>query len=39
VLSALPESAARTLIAVAQDGGYPFDIHLQGEQQTVFFAV
>jgi protocatechuate 3,4-dioxygenase, alpha subunit len=39
-LSALPEGAdARTLIAVAQDGGYRFDIHLQGERETVFFAV
>ena len=40
VLSALPETAdARTLIAVAQDAGYRFDIHLQGDGETVFFAV
>ena len=40
VLCALPETAdARTLIAVAQDGGYRFDIHLQGDGETVFFTV
>ena len=40
VLCALPETAdARTLIAVAQDGGYRFDIHLQGDGETVFFAL
>jgi protocatechuate 3,4-dioxygenase alpha subunit len=40
VLSALPPDADRdTLIAVAQDDGYRFDIRLQGEGETVFFAV
>jgi protocatechuate 3,4-dioxygenase alpha subunit len=41
VLSSLPESAdASTLIAVADgDGGYRFDIRLQGGAETVFFAV
>jgi protocatechuate 3,4-dioxygenase, alpha subunit len=40
VLSALPEGAdGQTLIAVEQDGGYRFDIHLQGDQETVFFSV
>ena len=39
VLSALPETGSRTLIAVADDEGYRFDIHLQGGQETVFFAV
>ena len=40
VLSALPDDAARaTLIAGAQDGGLRFDIHLQGEGQTTFFAL
>ena len=40
MLSALPETAdARTLIAVADDGGYRFDIHLQGADETVFFDV
>jgi protocatechuate 3,4-dioxygenase alpha subunit len=40
VLSSLPEGAASdTLIAVKSDDGYRFDIHLQGEHETVFFAV
>jgi protocatechuate 3,4-dioxygenase alpha subunit len=40
VLSALPAGAAAdTLVAVAQEGGYRFDIRLQGERETVFFAV
>jgi protocatechuate 3,4-dioxygenase alpha subunit len=40
VLSALPPGAAAdTLLAVAHDDGYRFDIHLQGERETVFFAV
>jgi protocatechuate 3,4-dioxygenase, alpha subunit len=28
-----------TLVAVEEAGGYRFDIHLQGERQTVFFDV
>lgn len=28
-----------TLISRAEDGGYRFDIHLQGERQTAFFDV
>jgi protocatechuate 3,4-dioxygenase, alpha subunit len=40
VLSALPPEADRdTLIAVADDDGYRFDIRLQGDGETVFFAV
>jgi protocatechuate 3,4-dioxygenase alpha subunit len=40
VLRALPPEAARdTLIAVADDDGYRFDIRLQGDGETVFFAV
>jgi protocatechuate 3,4-dioxygenase alpha subunit len=41
VLSSLPAGAdASTLIAVADgEGGYRFDIRLQGEGETVFFAV
>jgi protocatechuate 3,4-dioxygenase alpha subunit len=31
-----PERRA-TLLAVDQDGGYRFDIHLQGERETAFF--
>jgi protocatechuate 3,4-dioxygenase alpha subunit len=40
VLASLPGTAAReTLIAAATDDGYRFDIHLQGERETVFFAL
>jgi protocatechuate 3,4-dioxygenase alpha subunit len=40
VLRALPDDAARqTLLATPADGGYRLDIRLQGERETVFFAV
>jgi protocatechuate 3,4-dioxygenase alpha subunit len=40
VLSLLPEGAASdTLIAAKSEDGYRFDVHLQGENETVFFAV
>ena len=40
VLRSLPDDAARrTLIASPTEDGYRFDIHLQGERETVFFAV
>lgn len=41
VLASLPAAADRsTLIAIADgEGGYRFDIRLQGEGETVFFAV
>ena len=40
VLAALPGPEARaTLMAVAAPDGYRFDIRLQGEGETVFFAV
>jgi protocatechuate 3,4-dioxygenase, alpha subunit len=40
VLQALPEDARATLIAEPLDGrGYRFDIHLQGEHETAFFAL
>ena len=40
VLSAIADPAARaTLVAAAHDGGYRFDIRLQGDGQTVFFVV
>jgi protocatechuate 3,4-dioxygenase, alpha subunit len=39
VLSALPPDRRETLVATAVDGGYVFDIRLQGERETVFFSV
>jgi protocatechuate 3,4-dioxygenase alpha subunit len=40
VLTSLPDDAARrTLIATRADDGYRLDIHLQGDRETVFFAV
>lgn len=40
VLRSLADDAARqTLIATSTDDGYRLDIHLQGDRETVFFAV
>lgn len=41
ILALVPDPAARaTLVAEAQpDGSLRFDIHLQGERETVFFAI
>ena len=40
VLCAVPEARRQTLIARQQaDGRWWFDIHLQGERETVFFAL
>jgi protocatechuate 3,4-dioxygenase alpha subunit len=40
VLSSLPATAAsETLIAEKTDDGYRFDVHLQGENETVFFDI
>jgi protocatechuate 3,4-dioxygenase alpha subunit len=39
VLCALPEQRRTTLIAEPTSDGYRFDIRLQGEHETVFFAV
>jgi len=40
VLRSLPDDAARrTLVAAPAGDGYRFDIHLQGDDETVFFAV
>jgi protocatechuate 3,4-dioxygenase alpha subunit len=40
VLRSLHDDRARsTLVAVPTDDGYRLDIHLQGERETVFFAV
>ncbi|HKP18604.1 MAG TPA: protocatechuate 3,4-dioxygenase subunit alpha [Gaiellaceae bacterium] len=38
VFSALDEQARRTLVAEREDGALRFDIHMQGDRQTVFFA-
>jgi protocatechuate 3,4-dioxygenase alpha subunit len=39
VLAELGAEERTTLVAVAEDGGLRFDIRLQGEGQTTFFAV
>lgn len=40
VLSSLaPSGRSSTLIAVRDDGGYRFDVRLQGEHETVFFEL
>ena len=37
LLSGLDPDRRATLIAAAEDGGYRFDIHLQGDHETAFF--
>jgi protocatechuate 3,4-dioxygenase alpha subunit len=39
VLAAIDADRRATLIATPLEGGYRFDIHLQGPQETVFFDV
>jgi protocatechuate 3,4-dioxygenase alpha subunit len=40
VLNAIEDAAARAaLVAVPDDGGLRFDINLQGDRETTFFAV
>jgi protocatechuate 3,4-dioxygenase alpha subunit len=39
VLRSVPEDRRDTLIAQKADDGYRLDIHLQGDRETVFFAV
>jgi protocatechuate 3,4-dioxygenase, alpha subunit len=39
VLAGVPEERRATLIAQPGEDGYRLDIHLQGEDETVFFAV
>ncbi len=39
VLQLLPAASRQTLIAPRTEDGYRFDIHLQGEHETVFFAL
>ena len=38
LLSSLDPERTATLIAAAEDGGYRFDIHLQGDHETTFFG-
>ena len=38
LLAALDPDRRATLIAAAEDGGYRFDIHLQGDHETAFFG-
>ena len=38
LLSSLEPERRATLIAAAEDGGYRFDIHLQGDHETTFFG-
>ena len=39
VLATVPEDAPATLLVGPADDGYRFDVHLQGEGETVFFRV
>jgi len=39
LLSTLPEDRRATLIAQKTDRGYTFDIHMQGEKETVFLDI
>ncbi len=39
ILAGVPEERRATLLAQPIEGGYRFDIHLQGPGETVFFAV
>ncbi len=39
VLMRVPEARRGTLLAAAVEGGYHFDVHLQGPGETVFFSV
>jgi protocatechuate 3,4-dioxygenase alpha subunit len=39
VLAGVPAQRLQTLIAQPTDNGYAFDIRIQGERETVFFAI
>jgi protocatechuate 3,4-dioxygenase alpha subunit len=39
VLASVDPERRATLVAAIEDGGLRFDVHLQGDQETVFFAV
>jgi protocatechuate 3,4-dioxygenase alpha subunit len=38
VLRSLDDGVAATMVAPAEDGTYRFDIHVQGQKETAFFA-
>ena len=39
ILALVPADRRHTLIATPEDGGYRFDIRVQGRGETVFFDV
>ena len=39
VLASVPSDRRHTLLAQPTDGGYQFDIRIQGDDETVFFHV
>ena len=39
VLESVPAERRRTLLVEPGDGGYCFDVHVQGESETVFFRI
>lgn len=39
VLESVPEERRGTLIAVPGEDGYRFDVHVQGDRETVFFRI
>ena len=39
ILARVPQARRSTLIASPVPGGYEFDIRLQGQDETVFFAI
>jgi protocatechuate 3,4-dioxygenase alpha subunit len=39
VLRGLPDDRRATLLAGTTDDGYRFDVHLQGDRESVFFAI
>jgi protocatechuate 3,4-dioxygenase alpha subunit len=39
VLDSVPEARRATILATPGEDGYRFDVHLQGESETVFFRV
>ena len=39
ILASVPVEDRATLVARARDDALEFDVHLQGDRQTVFFAL